>query len=300
MNQLLDKTHKKLILEFFTEQAEVWKKVYDPESSSITLYYREFMQKRRDIVLNVLDGYFGGEVGRVLDAGCGAGSFVLEVSKRGHDCIGMDITDEMLKMATATLKYSDNGCSSSLLKGSIENIPLESGSVDVALCVGVLEYVEDLNAAISELIRVIQPEGILIVTFPNLLKLGHMVDPYYYLIRLPAFLQAQRENNGRMKINACRNTDVGRNDDFICKRFTSGTLEKMFRKYDLKIVVRENVCYGPLTFWHRDLLGPERVVKLSAALCRLSKKKNFGWLGHFADRWVFALKKNTSNLGQKV
>ncbi|MDQ3275200.1 MAG: class I SAM-dependent methyltransferase [Actinomycetota bacterium] len=36
---------------------------------------------------------------RVLDAGCGAGRVAIELSRRGHSCVGVDVDDSMLAVA---------------------------------------------------------------------------------------------------------------------------------------------------------------------------------------------------------
>jgi ubiquinone/menaquinone biosynthesis C-methylase UbiE len=51
--------------------------------------------------------------------------------------------------------------------GSLPNLPLRSASVDAALCLEVLEHVEDDRAAVRELRRVLRPKGLLIVSVPQ-------------------------------------------------------------------------------------------------------------------------------------
>lgn len=41
----------------------------------------------------------GGHHGRVLDAGCGTGRVAIELARRGHDVVGVDLDDSMLAVA---------------------------------------------------------------------------------------------------------------------------------------------------------------------------------------------------------
>jgi len=36
---------------------------------------------------------------RILDAGCGTGRVAIELARRGHDCVGVDMSDSMLSVA---------------------------------------------------------------------------------------------------------------------------------------------------------------------------------------------------------
>jgi arsenite methyltransferase len=71
----------------------------------------------------------------VLDLGSGAGADVLISARRvapGGTAIGLDMTDEMLTLAraNATAAGVDNA---RFVKGYIEEIPLDDGSVDVVI-----------------------------------------------------------------------------------------------------------------------------------------------------------------------
>lgn len=53
------------------------------------------------------------------------------------------------------------------LHGDLGELPLESGILDVACCMEVLEHVEDDRRALAEVARVLKPGGTLVLTVPN-------------------------------------------------------------------------------------------------------------------------------------
>ena len=57
-----------------------------------------------------------------LDCGCGTGSLILELTRRGFDCSGVDASPEMLDVAHE--KLSDAGLSPHLMCQSLPEIDL--------------------------------------------------------------------------------------------------------------------------------------------------------------------------------
>jgi len=102
---------------------------------------------------------------RVLDLGSGAGLDVLLSARRvapdGH-AYGVDMTDEML--AVARENQAKAGVSNaSFLKGTIEQIPLPDGAVDVVISNCVINLAPDKRAVLREAHRVLRPGGRLAV-----------------------------------------------------------------------------------------------------------------------------------------
>ena len=97
----------------------------------------------------------------VLDLGSGAGLDVLLSAKRvapdGH-AFGVDMTDEMLELANRNRDRARMK-NATFLKGSIDNVPLPSASVDVVISNCVINLAEDKTAVIKEAFRVLRPGG---------------------------------------------------------------------------------------------------------------------------------------------
>lgn len=78
--------------------------------------------------------------GTVLDLACGTGSMSIELIKNGFDVIGIDLSENMLEIASnRLLEYGDNF---SLLKGSMTDYRLDKS---VKACICSLDSINHLN-----------------------------------------------------------------------------------------------------------------------------------------------------------
>jgi len=97
----------------------------------------------------------------VLDLGSGGGIDVLLSAKRvgpTGKVYGLDMTDEMLALARENQQKA-GVTNVEFLKGTIESIPLPSGSVDVIISNCVINLSSDKDAVLREAFRVLKPGG---------------------------------------------------------------------------------------------------------------------------------------------
>ena len=97
----------------------------------------------------------------VLDLGSGGGADVLISARRvgaTGKAIGLDMTDEMLELATRNA--AEAGVSNvEFIKGYIEEMPLPDASVDVVISNCVINLSGDKRRVIDEAARVLRPGG---------------------------------------------------------------------------------------------------------------------------------------------
>jgi arsenite methyltransferase len=97
----------------------------------------------------------------VLDLGSGAGADVLISARRVGEtgtAIGLDMTDEMLELARANAAEA-GVANAQFVKGYMEEIPLDDGSVDVVISNCVINLAADKRKVIAEAARVLRPGG---------------------------------------------------------------------------------------------------------------------------------------------
>ncbi|HEX8066763.1 MAG TPA: methyltransferase domain-containing protein [Thermoleophilaceae bacterium] len=96
---------------------------------------------------------------RVLDVGCGPGYYAAEIREAigpEGSVVGVDSSAGML--AVATHRCREHG-GVEFREGDATELPVEDASFDAALSVQVLEYVEDVAAALAEIRRALRPGG---------------------------------------------------------------------------------------------------------------------------------------------
>ena len=97
-----------------------------------------------------------GRFRRALDAGCGTGVCSLALAERSEYVLGLDLSLGSLR--TAAEVFGGTLCNASLL-----DLPLRSDSFDLVFCWGVIHHTSDPARALDELVRVLEPGGMLIL-----------------------------------------------------------------------------------------------------------------------------------------
>lgn len=95
---------------------------------------------------------------RVLDAGCGSGRNMVEFARLGT-VTGIELSDA----SVAAARQREIG---EVVQGSVLEMPFGDDSFDLAVCLDVIEHLDDDRAALRELRRVLAPGGVLLVTVP--------------------------------------------------------------------------------------------------------------------------------------
>lgn len=101
----------------------------------------------------------GSKTGRLLDMGCGTGSFVNEMKQGGWEATGLEPDPDARKVASE-LYSLDIGDTSRFYQ-------LQAGSFDAITLWHVLEHVHDLHAYIEQLRKLLTTNGKLFIAVPN-------------------------------------------------------------------------------------------------------------------------------------
>ena len=96
----------------------------------------------------------------VLDVASGtAGVAVQLASRTGARVVGVDLTEDMLRQGQANVSGAGLSSRIGLVAGQAERLPFPDGSFDALTFTYLLRYVEDPQATLTELARVVKPGG---------------------------------------------------------------------------------------------------------------------------------------------
>ncbi len=99
--------------------------------------------------------------GPVLIVGCGSRRD-FEIFPPTQNVLAFDLAQSALKgHQSSTIK---------VFAADARHIPIADGEISLIICSEVLEHIEDVRVAVSELRRVLKPEGTLIISAPNWLS----------------------------------------------------------------------------------------------------------------------------------
>ena len=115
---------------------------------------------RGPYILATLRNTSAAEGSAVLDIGSGGGFLAATLADAGYDVVGID-------PAMSAVRAAAQHVPASFVLGAGETLPFANDSFDSVVCSEVLEHVEDIDAVVAEVGRVLRPGGVLIFSLPN-------------------------------------------------------------------------------------------------------------------------------------
>lgn len=101
---------------------------------------------------------------RILDIGCGEGTYDYRVALRGARVFGFDLNRHQLRRAAASHKTSSTG----FFCADASAFPLRSGQFDTVMSLCVFEHLPDDRQTLREMWRVLRPGGRILLTLDSL------------------------------------------------------------------------------------------------------------------------------------
>ncbi len=133
-----------------------------------------------------------------LDIGSGRGNSLKLIPPGDASWMAIDYSHRMIRSCR---KHYANVC---FVLGDARQMPFMTASFDLVLCIGVSEYLEDLNRFLGEICTLLKPGGYAVLTLapPNMLNffrwmIGHRIFPVRetdlknQLIHIPFMIKAR-------------------------------------------------------------------------------------------------------------
>lgn len=123
-----------------------------------------FYQGKRAIVRHWIERYVRlGSNDIMIDGGTGTGTWPVEMSGQCQ-VIGLDDHDESIALARPRLE----AVGGLILKTALDRVDLPDGVATVVTLLDVLEHLDDDTAALKEMVRLVRPGGLVVITVPAL------------------------------------------------------------------------------------------------------------------------------------
>lgn len=119
-----------------------------------------------------------------LDIGVGGNGYtVIEVARKGYDCIGADLSLQGVLSAKRFAKNQGVEDNVFFVVCSVEYLPFKNKYIDKISALSVLEHLYNDYKAVEEISRVSTDDGIVFITVPNAYsRMWFFLWPFYYYI----------------------------------------------------------------------------------------------------------------------
>ena len=233
----------------FQPAAPVWRELYYKSG-----FYSLFYQERRNAVLSLVD-QLGLTSARILEVGCGPGITSVALGKRGHIIYAIDTIPAMIELTRKHARESQMERQILATIGEINALGFPDNAFDLAVVVGVTEWLASLEQPLRELARVVRPGGFLVVTGDNTWSLDFVFDPF----RNPILAPMKRWANAIMR-------RFGRESRPSCLLRSVSQMDAAIRGAGLQTVRRATMGFGPFTFAGKNILSDSAGWKLHQSL----------------------------------
>ncbi|MGO9898400.1 MAG: class I SAM-dependent methyltransferase [Solirubrobacteraceae bacterium] len=100
---------------------------------------------------------------KVLDAGCGTAYGAKLLAEAGaREVVGVDLAKGVLEAVAPSMPDAVR-----LEAGDLRQLAYEDGSFDLIVCFEMIEHFEEPSVVLDELVRVLAPKGLLLISSPN-------------------------------------------------------------------------------------------------------------------------------------
>ena len=132
-------------------------------------YYIE--ERRRECLMQMLRNRHK----KVLDAGCGTG-FYSKILSDEDFYFGIDISKNMITCCR------QKGIENTFV-GTYEYLPFKDGIFDTVICINAFQYTKKPVEALTEMSRVLKPDGEIIITFQNWMSPRNIIQVFRVLFK---------------------------------------------------------------------------------------------------------------------
>ena len=172
---------KKLPPRRYTESREAyWRSIFNDFSRfdadhAVSGWSAQGLRLRMDAFVQKLPEFGLAQEARVLDLGCGAGAYARIMGKNGFHVTGLDFAWQVVQKARKknTLAHVH------FITGDATALPFSDNVFNHILCIGLFQSLHDYPSAISEILRILKPGGVLCLMTLNRRNIKDMAERFF-------------------------------------------------------------------------------------------------------------------------
>jgi ubiquinone/menaquinone biosynthesis C-methylase UbiE len=244
----------------FEDQSRQWETIYQAHDVVSVIH-----QHRLALALSWIDRLKLPAGTRVLEIGCGAGLAAVALAERCFDVQATDVTDVMLDRARERAAHFGVSGRVRFEHADVHALQFPNDSFELVLALGLFPWLHSQKRATSEIARVLRPDGYLVVTIGNRLRLPWMLDPRHS----PALAPGRRMARGLLD----RIGRPWRSPDEPQTNPVSGReLHTLLASAGLEIITAATFGFGPFTLLDHEFLSDRLSLAVNRQLQRLADR----------------------------
>jgi ubiquinone/menaquinone biosynthesis C-methylase UbiE len=234
--------HQARVDSYFDARSSDWAEIYSTRTVHGVIH-----QRRMAVVLEWIDDLALPKGSRILEIGCGAGFTAVELGRRGYTIDAMDSSETMVERARRNAIESEVDDRVRVFRGDVNSLPFGGELFDLVIAMGVLPWLASLETPVREMARVLRPNGYVIFSSDNLLRLNYLMDPR----RNPALAPLKRLLKHALERARIRKS---RKAPQLVHMHTTWHIDRVVSESRLQTEKAITLGFGPFSFLGRTLL----------------------------------------------
>jgi len=202
--------------------------------------------------------------GNVLEVGCGQGLDAAEIIQNCRFYVGFDMSNNSVRIAKSEVFELSNDETGCFLVGDAELMPFPDNSFDVVYSYGVLHHTLGFERAISEISRVLKPDGtLLLMLYRSYTPLWLILRLVRGLLRIPLIgtrIKHRALNSSREKLKSSDSISGTAMLELIgCPVINTYTIYRLRRCFEQRLLITQYECFR---------VGFDQILRILPVGCR--------------------------------
>jgi ubiquinone/menaquinone biosynthesis C-methylase UbiE len=266
-----------LVDRYFDSEAPKWNQLYRVRKLTSIIF-----SQRLSVALDWLTQSLHLPGCDVLDAGCGAGPASVALAQRGARVSAIDSVQRMVSLTRQNAEEAGLADSVDANVGDVHALRFSEKTFDAVVAIGVLYWLHSPERALSEILRVLKPGGLLVVSADNARRLTYRSDPGH----LAPVLAVRRFAGQMLRAVGLRKPASA----IRVNRYSPRDFDRMLRNEGFEKLRSTTIGFGPFSIFEWKLI-PERIGRTLHDLMQSLADQNHPLLSTAGNHYLVLAKK---------